>query len=112
MLLREDLDVKHEKMAADPFQFLRATFYRWCEVWPRVCKVLAKALVSKLRLWSRTPVNVSSTRRSLPSALGPSVLLLLLAHELDVYTVRFNERRIIYRLAPDSFFTYLDAIVF
>lgn len=32
-LRRDDLDFKHQKMAADPFSFLRATFYRWSELW-------------------------------------------------------------------------------
>jgi hypothetical protein len=36
-LLKNDLRIKHEKMRADPFLFLRATFYRWAQVWPRVC---------------------------------------------------------------------------
>jgi Uncharacterized protein conserved in bacteria (DUF2252) len=42
-LVREDLELKHWKMAEDPFQFLRATFYRWCERWPQVCPKLAGA---------------------------------------------------------------------
>jgi hypothetical protein len=36
-----DLQVKHRKMAEDPFEFMRATFYRWAEVWPERCKALA-----------------------------------------------------------------------
>ncbi|HKV86708.1 MAG TPA: DUF2252 family protein [Candidatus Dormibacteraeota bacterium] len=32
-LRRDDLDYKHQLMAADPFSFLRATFYRWSELW-------------------------------------------------------------------------------
>ncbi|MFY9615170.1 MAG: DUF2252 family protein [Candidatus Dormiibacterota bacterium] len=35
-LVRVDLDYKHELMAADPFVFLRGTFYRWAQVWPEV----------------------------------------------------------------------------
>jgi len=31
---RDDLGYKHEQMAADTFSFLRATFYRWAELWP------------------------------------------------------------------------------
>ena len=38
-----DLALKHTRMAADPFQFLRATFYRWMQVWPEVCPDLARA---------------------------------------------------------------------
>src|SRR5208282_3351182 len=37
-----DLALKHTRMAADPFQFLRATFYRWMQVWPQVCPDLAR----------------------------------------------------------------------
>lgn len=33
----DDLDYKHEMMASAPFPFLRATFYRWCQRWPRLC---------------------------------------------------------------------------
>lgn len=32
-LRREDLAFKHRAMAADPFSFLRATFYRWSQLW-------------------------------------------------------------------------------
>jgi len=42
-LLAEDLALKHQHMAEDPFPFLRATFYRWAQVWPEVCPDLAKA---------------------------------------------------------------------
>jgi hypothetical protein len=35
-LIQEDVEIKHAKMAMDPFQFMRATFYRWCELWPAV----------------------------------------------------------------------------
>src|SRR6185295_11010864 len=33
---------KHSKMAKGPFPFLRATFYRWVEQWPKVCPRLAR----------------------------------------------------------------------
>ena len=36
-LLPADLKLKHARMRADPFQFLRATYYRWAHVWPEVC---------------------------------------------------------------------------
>jgi len=46
--LREQTDVseklierKHRKMGDSPFEFLRATFYRWVELWPEVCPQLA-----------------------------------------------------------------------
>ena len=35
------LKKKHRQMAAGPFPFLRSTFYRWTEQWPRVCPELA-----------------------------------------------------------------------
>src|SRR5262252_241977 len=38
-----DLNLKHSKMAADLFQFFRATYYRWAEHWPDVCPEPAKA---------------------------------------------------------------------
>ena len=36
-VLQGDLDLKHRLMAADEFAFLRATFYRWAQLWPDVC---------------------------------------------------------------------------
>lgn len=32
-----DLRAKHEAMKANVFPFLRATFYRWAQLWPEVC---------------------------------------------------------------------------
>ena len=32
-----DLAVKHREMAKSLFSFLRATFYRWMQLWPEVC---------------------------------------------------------------------------
>jgi uncharacterized protein DUF2252 len=37
-LIQEDLDWKHAAMAKDMFSFLRATFYRWMQLWPEVCR--------------------------------------------------------------------------
>jgi hypothetical protein len=42
-LVRRDLELKHRAMAEDPFQFLRATFYRWAHVWREVCREEARA---------------------------------------------------------------------
>ena len=42
-LLKFDLDLKHKLMAEDSFSFLRGTFYRWAQVWEKVCPDLAKA---------------------------------------------------------------------
>ena len=42
-VVRADLDLKHRLMATDAFAFLRATFYRWAQLWPEVCRDLAEA---------------------------------------------------------------------
>ncbi len=42
-LVKADLGLKHREMAAGVFPFLRATFYRWMQLWPEVCSGLAKA---------------------------------------------------------------------
>jgi len=39
----KDLRLKHSNMKADVFMFLRATYYRWAQLWPQVCPELAKA---------------------------------------------------------------------
>jgi hypothetical protein len=39
-VVTSDLRVKHQKMAEDPFVFLRGTFYRWLQVWPDLCDTL------------------------------------------------------------------------
>ena len=42
--LRDDhLQVKHDKMAEQIFEFFRATFYRWCERWNDACTEWARA---------------------------------------------------------------------
>lgn len=43
-LIRADLDRKHELMASAPFPFMRATFYRWSQTWPKVAPDSAAAL--------------------------------------------------------------------
>jgi hypothetical protein len=40
---QKDLRLKHINMKADVFMFLRATYYRWAQLWPEVCPELAKA---------------------------------------------------------------------
>src|SRR5881628_503830 len=42
-VVEPDLRTKHKHMAEAAFPFLRATFYRWMQVWPEVCSDLAKA---------------------------------------------------------------------
>src|SRR5260370_12892695 len=41
-LVKKDLRIKHASMKAQLFPFLRATYYRWAQVWPKVCPDLAK----------------------------------------------------------------------
>jgi len=42
-LVKADLALKHREMAGGLFPFLRATFYRWMQIWPEVCSGLATA---------------------------------------------------------------------
>jgi hypothetical protein len=42
-LIPADLKLKHAEMKASLFPFVRATYYRWAEVWPEVCRDLASA---------------------------------------------------------------------
>jgi hypothetical protein len=42
-LIDADLRLKHQRMTQGPFAFLRATFYRWVQLWPQVCPELAIA---------------------------------------------------------------------
>ena len=42
-LVPRDLKRKHQAMADDVFPFLRATFYRWMQLWPEVCAKEARA---------------------------------------------------------------------
>ena len=39
----KDMEFKHSQMADSLFPFLRATFYRWCRLWPEVCPELITA---------------------------------------------------------------------
>src|SRR5256885_87914 len=55
---QKDLCLKHTNMKADVFMFLRATYYRWAQLWPEVCPELAKApqglaLRDPVRFWQR-----------------------------------------------------------
>jgi hypothetical protein len=40
---QKDLRLKHTNMKADVFMFLRATYYRWAQLWPQICPDLAHA---------------------------------------------------------------------
>jgi Uncharacterized protein conserved in bacteria (DUF2252) len=42
-LVASDLKLKHQFMTAELFPFLRATFYRWLQVWHEVCPKAAEA---------------------------------------------------------------------
>jgi uncharacterized protein (DUF2252 family) len=42
-VLRGDLDLKHRLMSEDVFSFLRATFYRWSQLWPQLGADIAGA---------------------------------------------------------------------
>ena len=42
-IVAADLHTKHEKMATSAFMFLRATFYRWMQLWPATCPELTSA---------------------------------------------------------------------
>jgi len=42
-LIEADLRLKHQQMSADIFSFMRATFYRWVEMWTEQCAPLANA---------------------------------------------------------------------
>jgi hypothetical protein len=42
-LVSKDVAVKHAQMAAGVFEFFRATFYRWAQLWPDLAGETAKA---------------------------------------------------------------------
>ena len=42
-VVERDLRLKHPRMAESPFTFLRATYYRWAQIWPEICPKLADA---------------------------------------------------------------------
>ncbi len=42
-IVRRDLQLKHERLAENPFVFLRGTFYRWIQQWPATCAKVADA---------------------------------------------------------------------
>ena len=42
-LIPADLALKHSRMEEAPFPFLRATYYRWAQLWPEVLSEVAKA---------------------------------------------------------------------
>jgi uncharacterized protein (DUF2252 family) len=42
-VFEEDLALKHQELAKDPFIFLRGTFYRWMQLFPKACSPAANA---------------------------------------------------------------------
>ena len=42
-LIEEDLEHKHQQMRSAAFPFLRATYYRWAQIWGEVCGAVARA---------------------------------------------------------------------
>jgi len=42
-IVKSDLRLKHQRMAEGPFPFLRATFYRWMQIWPDFFPDMVKA---------------------------------------------------------------------
>src|SRR5690349_10575547 len=44
-IFEDDLALKAQLLAKDPFTFLRGTFYRWMQLFPDVCKKAAQAPV-------------------------------------------------------------------
>jgi hypothetical protein len=42
-LVKKDIGIKHREMAASPFPFFRATFYRWLQLWEKECAKEAAA---------------------------------------------------------------------
>jgi uncharacterized protein (DUF2252 family) len=43
LLVKKDLRTKHEAMKSSAFRFLRATYYRWAQIGPKVCPDSAKS---------------------------------------------------------------------
>ncbi len=42
-VIESDIRLKHERMRADRFLFLRGTYYRWAQLWPSLCPDLRGA---------------------------------------------------------------------
>ena len=42
-ILEGDLALKHTQMRSAPFPFLRATYYRWAQIWGEICGDIARA---------------------------------------------------------------------
>ena len=42
-LVGPEIQLKHQRMASSPFPFMRATFYRWAQLFPKHCSELNNA---------------------------------------------------------------------
>ncbi len=42
-LIAGDIELKHKRMAETPFLLFRGSFYRWAQLWPKLCPALATA---------------------------------------------------------------------
>ena len=42
-VFEDDLALKEQSLARDPFTFLRGTFYRWMQLFPKICRKAAQA---------------------------------------------------------------------
>jgi hypothetical protein len=42
-LIAGDIELKHKRMAESAFLLFRGTFYRWAQLWPKICPALATA---------------------------------------------------------------------
>lgn len=42
-LIESQLRDKHERMRQDLFMFFRGTYYRWAQLWPKICRDLTRA---------------------------------------------------------------------
>ena len=54
-LVRADLRAKHRRMREGPFFFMRATFYRWCQLWRARAKELGDVARGGARRGGRRP---------------------------------------------------------
>jgi hypothetical protein len=62
-LLPADLKRKHQAMAQDVFPFLRATFYRWMQLW----KISALGATSRAAWYGALTISMKFTNCPIPS---------------------------------------------
>jgi hypothetical protein len=114
-VVEKDFELKHRRMSQSPQAFMRATFYRWTEAWPRECPDLAQAPMTL----SAGDVNVESfgTWLDPEGRLGWGLTVfdeayplpytsdlvrlatsLLVINESEIRTVRLNLKRVCRRM--------------